>query len=156
MSGLQLRIDISYFSRLTKRLERLLHKSEHTEPVMRDAAQYMVNSTRNRILRTKTGPDGEKWAAISALTAELKGSTTIMFETGELARSVQVGDVSKDGFMIFTDAEQASWLQDGVRQVMGKYRPKKARPQIPPRRFMGFSQSNLKRISKMIHDYLDE
>jgi phage virion morphogenesis protein len=154
MSGLQLKIDVSDFSRLTKRLERLLHQAGNMRPVMQEAAEYMVNSTKNRILRTKRGPDGEKWAAISALTAELKGSTAIMFETGDLARSVQVGDVSDHGFMIFTDAEQASWLQGGVRQVKGKYRPKTPRPQIPPRPFMGFSQSNIKRISKMLRDYL--
>jgi phage gpG-like protein len=76
-----------------------------------------------------------------------------MFETGD-GPERRVGDVSDHGFMIFTDAEQASWLQGGVRQVKGKYWPKTPRPQIPPRPFMGFSRSNINRISKMIRDYL--
>ncbi|MCA1379394.1 phage virion morphogenesis protein [Bradyrhizobium sp. BRP05] len=154
MPGLQLKIDVSHISKLTKRINRLLHQSENLSPVMRQAAEYMVNSTRNRILRTKRGPDGEKWAAISELTAQLKGSTSILFEHGDLARGIRVGDVSSDGFMIISDAEQSQWLQEGVRRVKGRYRPKKPAPQIPPRPFMGFSQENNARIASMIRDYL--
>ncbi|MEY9138509.1 phage virion morphogenesis protein [Bradyrhizobium diazoefficiens] len=155
MPGLQLKIDLSHITKLSQRIQRLLHQSEDLTPVMRQAADYMVNSTRNRILRTKTGPDGERWKAISELTAQLKGSTSILFEHGDLARSIKIGDVSNDGFMIVTDAEQAQWLQEGVRRVKGKYRPKKPAPQIPPRPFMGFSAENNSRIARMIRDYLN-
>jgi phage virion morphogenesis protein len=156
MAGLKLEIDASHITKLSQRVQRLLNHAEHLEPAMRQAAQYMVNSTRNRLLRTKVGPDGDKWKAISELTAQLKGNNSIMFETGELAQSVQIGDVSNNGFSIITDAEYASLLQKGVMKLRrGMYRPKK-RPAIPPRPFMGFSEENNKRIAQIIRNYLAE
>jgi phage virion morphogenesis protein len=156
MARLKLDIEVGQITKLSQRLQRLLDHAKNPEPAMRQAAQYMVNSTRNRILRTKTGPNGEKWAALSELTRQLKGSSSILFETGEMAQSVKIGDVSSHGFSIITDAEQASWLQNGVRRVKGKYRPKKPFPQIPPRPFMGFSEENNKRIAQIIKNYLAE
>jgi phage virion morphogenesis protein len=154
MAGLKFDIGLSHITKLSQRVKRLLQHSEHLAPAMELAAQYMVNSTRNRILRTKTGPDGEKWAAISELTAKLKGHDSILFETGTLANSIRVGDVSDHGFSIIADDQVASFLQNGVRKLKGMYRPKKPAPQIPARPFMGFSEENNKRIAQIIRNYL--
>jgi phage virion morphogenesis protein len=150
MAGIQINIDKSDFSRLNKRLAELLHDVLHLEPVMEEAAEYMKRSTVNRILRSKTSPDGERWEALRDVTVSLKGHDRILFETGDLANSIQVSDVSNDGFMITADAEHASYMQEGVKRTRGMIKNKT----VPPRPFMGFSDENKRRISKMIRDYL--
>jgi phage virion morphogenesis protein len=150
MAGLQINIDQNDLGKLDKRLSELLHDVLHLEPVMAEAAEYMKRSTVNRILRSKTSPDGERWEALRDVTVNLKGHDRILFETGDLANSIQVSDVSNDGFMISSDAKHASYMQEGVKRTRGMIKNKT----IPPRPFMGFSDENKRRISKMIRDYL--
>jgi phage virion morphogenesis protein len=154
MPSLSVRLDADDLARLNRRLSKLLHDTLNLEPVWREAAEYMKMSTQNRILRTKTAPDGERWAALSDVTIELKGHDSQLFQSGEMAGSVDVLDVSNDGFMITTDAPYASYMHKGVSRVKGAFKSKRPAPQIPARPFMGFSDENVRRISKMVRDYL--
>jgi phage virion morphogenesis protein len=150
MSGLALRIDEHDLRRLHKRIADLLHDTLHLEPVYEEAAEYMKRSTVNRILRTKTSPDGERWEALRDVTVNLKGHDRILFETGDLANSIRVEDVSHDGFVVTSTSDHASYMQDGVRRTRGMIKNKT----VPPRPFMGFSDENKRRIAIMIRDYL--
>lgn len=155
MAGFSLSFELDT-SLITRRLARLLERSGHLEPAWQDAAEYMKNSTVNRILRTKKSPEGERWAALSEVTIELKGHDKPLFETGELSNSIGIGDVSNDGFEIFSASDYASYMQEGVQTLRGAFRSKKPAPQVPPRPFMGFSDENMKRISQILHNYLTE
>lgn len=150
MSSIAIKIDHNDVHKLSQRISELLHDVLHLEPVMEEAAEYMKRSTVNRILRSKTSPDGERWEALRDVTVNLKGHDRILFETGELANSIQISDVSNDGFMITADAEHASYMQEGVKRTRGMIKNKT----IPPRPFMGFSDENKRRIAKMIRDHL--
>ncbi|SDK40545.1 phage virion morphogenesis protein [Bradyrhizobium ottawaense] len=150
MSGIAIKIDHNDIGRLNKRITELLHDVLHMEPVMAEAAEYMKRSTVNRVLRSKTSPDGERWEALRDVTVNLKGHDRILFEHGDLANSIQVGDVSNDGFMVIANAKHASYMQEGIERTRGMIRNKK----VPPRPFMGFSDENKRRISQMIRDYL--
>jgi phage virion morphogenesis protein len=143
MSSISINIDRNDIPELSKRLSELLHDILHLEPVMEEAARYMKRSTVNRILRSKTSPDGERWEALRDVTVNLKGHDRILFETGELANSIQVSDVNNDGFMITADAKHASYMQEGVKRTRGMIKNKT----IPPRPFMGFSDENKRRIT---------
>ena len=154
MPSLSVRLDTEALGRLNRRLSQLLKDAVDLEPVMQQAAQYMKNSTVNRILRTKTAPDGERWEALSDVTAELKGHDQPLFHSGEMSRGIDIADVSDDGFMIVADAPYASYMQRGVNQVRGAFRSKRPSPQIPARPFMGYSDENVRRISKMIRDHI--
>src|SRR5215216_1835864 len=99
MASLSVRLDQAALARLNRRLSGLLHDSINLEPVMQQAAQYMKNSTVNRIQRSKTSPSGERWAALSEVTAELKGHDQPLFHSGEMSRGIDIADVSNDGFM---------------------------------------------------------
>jgi phage gpG-like protein len=108
-------------------------------------------------VRSKTDPDGERWAALREVTIKLKGgSESILFQSGELAKGIQVEDVTHDGFVLSSTAlnkegeSYSAYLQDGVRRTRGMIKGKK----IPPRPFMGFSDENKRRIAKMVRDYL--
>jgi phage virion morphogenesis protein len=150
MSGLAIRIEANDLRRLDKRISDLLHDVLNLEPAMAEAAQYMVRSTQNRILRTKTSPDGERWEALRDVTVNLKGHDRILFQTGDLAKSIQVADVTNHGFMITSSADYASYMQDGIKRTRGMIKNKT----VPARPFMGFSDENKKRIAKIIRDYL--
>jgi phage virion morphogenesis protein len=150
MSGLALRIDEHDLRRLNKRISELLHDVLHLEPVIEEAAEYMKRSTVNRILRTKTSPDGERWEALRDVTVNLKGHDRILFETGDLANSIQVEDVTHDGFVLTATADHASYMQEGIKRTRGMIKNKT----VPPRPFMGFSEENKRRIAIMIRDYL--
>jgi phage virion morphogenesis protein len=150
MSGLALRIDEHDLRRLHKRIADLLHDTLHLEPVYEEAAEYMKRSTVNRILRTKTSPDGERWEALRDVTVNLKGHDRILFETGGLANSIQVEDIAHDGFVITSTADYASYMQEGIKRTKGMIKNKT----VPPRPFMGFSEENTRRIAIMIRDYL--
>lgn len=156
MADLSVKIESGDLRRLNKRIADLLHDTLHMEEVYAQAAEYMKRSTVNRIVRSKTGPDGERWAAIKEVTARLKQSDSILFDSGELSRGIQIEDVSNGGFVLSSTAlnkegePYSSYLQDGVKRTRGMIKGKK----IPPRPFMGFSDENKRRISKMIRDYL--
>jgi phage virion morphogenesis protein len=151
VAGINVAIDTSSFN---TRLTDLLKHLSNLSPVWEEAAEYMKRSTINRILRSKRSPSGERWAALSELTIALKGHVRQLFETGELAQSVKVSDVSDGGFIVSATADHASYMQDGVKKIRGKYRSNRPSPQVPPRPFMGFSDENKKRIAKMLRDYL--
>ena len=154
MPSLSVSIDSGDIAKLNRRISKLLHDTLDLEPVMAEAAEYMKRSTVNRILRTKTSPDGERWEALSDVTIALKGHDQPLFQTGGLADSVDVLDVSKDGFMISAEAPHASYMHKGVKRVKGAFKSKRAEPQVPARPFMGFSDANVRRISSMIRNYL--
>lgn len=150
MPALKIEVDGHDFKRLNKRISDLLGDVLELHSVYDEAAQYMKRSTENRILRSKTGPDGERWEALRDVTVNLKGHDTILFESGELSRSIQVSDVSNDGFELMAAAPHASYMQNGIESTRGFIKGKK----VPPRPFMGFSEENKSRIAKMIRDYL--
>jgi phage virion morphogenesis protein len=150
MAGLKLDVDDRDLRRLSKRIDTLLHDVLEMHTVYGEAAEYMKRSTENRILRSKTSPDGERWEALRDVTVNLKGNDTILVETGDLARSIKVSDVSNDGFELIADSAHASFMQEGIKRTRGLIKNKV----VPPRPFMGFSDENKRRISKMIRDYL--
>jgi phage virion morphogenesis protein len=152
MPSLSVRLDQADLSRINRRISHLLQAAENLEPVWQKAAEYMVRATKNRILREKRDPRGERWAALSEVTKELKGSDSILFETGSLARGIQILDVSHDGFMVTSEAPHSSWMQRGKARQTGFI--KSNRP-VPARPFMGFSDENVRRISKMVRDYIN-
>lgn len=157
MPSLSVRIDSEDIGRLNRRVGALLQAVSHLEPIMAQGAEYMKNSTVNRILRTKMSPQGERWAALSDVTVRIKGHDSPLFHTGELAGSVNVKQADDHGFMISADAPYASYMQNGVKaktKSKSRSRSKAVKMRTPARPFMGFSNENVRRITRMIKDYI--
>lgn len=154
MAAVRFRYDLKDFKKIDDRLRKLTNRTRYMRPAMEAAAGYMVNATVNRILRTKTSPGGQRWQALSALTQELKGHDAPLFETGGLARSIRVYNLTNSGFEIGSPLKYAGPMQKGVRKVRGKYRSNRPRPQVPPRPFLGFSPENKRRIAKILKDHV--
>ncbi len=156
MAGVGLRVDTRELRKLTDRLNRMLHQAESLRPAMEEIGEYMQRSTQNRILRQKRSPSGDPWAELSELTIELKGHDRPLYQSGELAESIEVKNVNDRGVTIKANAPHASYMQGGVRKVKGKYKSKRPSPQIPALPFMGFSEENLKRIAKILREHVFE
>jgi phage virion morphogenesis protein len=136
------------------RLNHILEHSEHLQPAIQEAAEYMVRSTRNRITGKKSdrhAPDGEPWAPLSEMTIEKKGHNQILYQSGELLDSIHIENVTNDGFTVIADSPHASYMQSGVKRTNGWVKGKK----IPARPFIGFSEANIRRIAKILRDYID-
>lgn len=156
MAALGIRLNAGDVAKLSSNLNRIVRQAENLVPAMETIGEYMVRSTQNRILRSKTSPEGDRWARLSELTTSLKGHDQPLFHSGRLAESIKVKNVSNRGVTIYSSAPYAGYMQSGVRKVKGKYRSKKPAPQIPARPFMGFSQENLKRISQILRKHVFE
>lgn len=149
--GLKITVEPRGFDRAAQRLNALANRLDDLEPAMAEIGRYMVRSTQNRILSSKTGPDGKRWARISKLTESLKGDDQIMFQSGELYRSIRATQASRDYVNIRSEAPYAPYLQRGVKRVRGRYRSTTG---IPERPFLGISEENKRRIAKIISGYL--
>lgn len=138
---------------LSKRLDGYARRAQNLEPFFDDASSYMVNVVRNRILRSKRDPNGNRWAALSQATIDIKGHGRPLFHTGELARSIYIDMNDRSGFMIGSDtgiAPYAAVQNYGFAPTSGFIKGKK----IPARPFMGVSPTNVKVMSSMLKEYV--
>jgi phage virion morphogenesis protein len=135
---------------LNKRLDGLVRRSQDLGPYFQDAGQYLVNATQHRILRSKRGPNGEKWPALSQATIDIKGHATPLYQSGDLARSIHVVAYDKSGLIVASDAPYAELMQYGFFPTTGFIKGKR----IPARPFMGVSNQNVKVLSSMLKDYV--
>jgi phage gpG-like protein len=150
--SVKIRFSAEKISLLKKRLEEITDRSRNMRPAWDEASKYMLRSTQNRF-RTRTGPDGERWPNLAALTVQLKGHDKPLYDKGDLYKGIKVKGLSKNGFSIESTDPKSEWHQKGVKNMRGKYRPKAG---IPPRPFIGFSDENNRRIAKILRDYIDQ
>jgi phage gpG-like protein len=135
---------------LSKRLDGLVKRARDMGPYFQDAGQYLVNATQHRILRSKRGPNGEKWPALSQMTIDMKGHSTPLYHSGELARSIHVLAYDQSGVIISSTAPYAELMQKGFYPTSGLTKGKT----IPARPFMGISDQNVKVLSSMLKEYV--
>lgn len=148
--GIDFTFTQSQLRSLNKRLEGLVKRATNLSPFFDDAAAYMVNVVQNRIYRTKKGPDGERWAPLAQSTIDIKGHSTILYQTGDLGRSIHVDSQDKSGFIIASDSPYGLFMNNGVKKTGGFIKNKT----VPARPFMGISDRNVKVISKMLKDHV--
>lgn len=89
MSGASLEFDLSGF---TDALDRLKSRLNDLTPLMAQIGEALLLSSQMRF-ETKTGPDGQGWAALAAATVRDRirrryGGANILQRTGALARSL--------------------------------------------------------------------
>lgn len=152
MAEIRLGISLESLQLLSRRLNQLAERLHDPEPALQEAADYMVRSTRTRIYRTKTDPDGNPWSPLSEATIERReadgyeGDNILVME-GELARSVHVEEVDSDGFTVTADPgggegdSYAGYHQYGTSRM-------------PRRQILGFSQANIRRIATILQKHM--
>ena len=152
---IRIRVSAPAFRSLESKLAKMLERLRNPQPVLNDIANYMVRVTQNRIVTTKRGPDGSRWADNSELTQYLKGRNSPLYASGSLASSIQIIRTDRYGFSVGSRLDYAAPVQEGVSIMKGRYKSsKKPSPQIPARPFLGFSEQNKHKISQMIRNYI--
>lgn len=142
------RVDLRKNPALKQRLSQIARRIDNPQELMSEIGEYMVRSTQNRILRQKVDPDGNPWAPLAESTVRRKGHSSILFETGELAKSIQVERSGKTFTVITSDVDYADYMQEGFTHWRSGKR-------VPARPFMGISQANNQRIVRMIRNFID-
>ena len=155
-SGVRIEIDLSDLTSALAGLDRLGGKLP-TEDLMSDIGARLEFSTRERILSTKTAPDGTPWPANAEGTPtllrtgdHLLGSiawTASATET-EVGSSWQFAHVHQEGMTISAkNAELLSFV------VGGRHVSKKS-VTIPARPFVGMSAEDAAKIDRLATNFV--
>lgn len=135
---------------LNKILEKLrnadLKKSNALGHAM---ASWLSRSARMRILKTKTAPDGTKWAPLAESTVKnlerTKAGGSMLYRTGSLHRAAGHSLMlwSKGAIILDDKMNYAECLQRGTKKMT-------ARP------YLGVSKEDHKKLKKLSRAYLKQ
>lgn len=131
-------------------LQNLLRTTGNLRPALIEIGEVLTESTKQRF-GSKTGPDGQAWAANSETTIERKGrDQPLTGETGKLMDEIHDNLVGPDTLAIGSTREYAAMQQfggtkDEFPQLWGD---------IPARPFLGISDADQDAILAIIEDHL--
>lgn len=112
-------------------------------------ASWLARSARMRILKTKTAPDGTKWAPLAASTLKnlerTKAGGSMLYRTGSLHRAVGYSLMlwSKGAIILDDKMNYAECLQRGTKKMT-------ARP------YLGVSKEDHKKLTDLSLEYLNQ
>ncbi len=126
-------------------LQKLLEALADPTPLLQTVGGILRDSTVNRIVNTKTSPDGEAWApwAMSTMLARTKRGTSgtgLLYETGGLANSITF-EIQGNSVIVGSNSPVAPYLQNGTDNM-------------PARPFVGISQEDSDSIHSALADFL--
>lgn len=130
------------------KLNKLIKELKRPRDMMQEVSDVIVEDIKNRIIKTKTDPDGNKWApwAPSTREARVKDGTAalgLLYRNGDLARSITATMKGSKSFEISSDLEYAQYLQEGTAKM-------------PARPFIGISKRAQTGINQVIKQYLEK
>lgn len=132
----------------TDELQKILDKIQNPNEFLEGVSKILVQSTRSRLLSSKTGPDGSRWApwATSTRVTRQKAGTAgkgLLNDSGTLLNAIQ-GQVSGRQAIVGVNKARApygSFLQLGTKNM-------------PARPFIGISRQDRGQISDLLRTYL--
>lgn len=117
------------------------------EDILDEAAALLLNRIRQRFLEEKD-PDGNPWIpSQAAIERRKEGGTGTLFDTGNLWRSIQLGDKRPLERIIgtFSDKDVS----------YGKYHQFGVPGRLPIRRFLGFGKSDEDLVNELLQQRLE-
>ena len=133
---------------VSKKLATLIRQLKNPKEMMQEVSDIIVEDIKERIIKTKTDPEGNKWApwAPSTQEARVKDGTAalgLLYRNGELARSITATMKGSKAFEIGSNLEYAKYLQEGTTRM-------------PARPFIGISKRAQTGINQVIKQYLEK
>lgn len=133
-------------------LDKILEKLRNTDLTKSNAlghalASWLAKSARMRILKTKTAPDGTKWASLSPSTLKnlerAKVGGSMLYRTGSLHRAVgyNLALWSKGAIILEDKMNYAKYLQEGTRKM-------------PARPYLGVGKEDTEKLKGLTIEYL--
>lgn len=131
----------------TEDLASLLKQLANPRPALQEIGEALVQSTRERLEKTKVSPEGQKWTpwSLGTLLARRKKGTAargLLFDSGNLSNSIQA-QVLGDSVIVGASAKYASFLQNGTSNM-------------PARPFVGISRQDEARINEILTAHLEK
>lgn len=133
---------------VSRKLEALIRKLKNPKDMMQEVSDVIVEDIKNRIIKTKTDPEGNKWLpwAPSTREARVKDGTAalgLLYRNGDLARSITGTVKGSKAIEIGSNLEYAKYLQEGTSKM-------------PARPFIGISKRAQTGINQVIRQYLEK
>lgn len=133
---------------VNKKLAILIRKLKNPKEMMQEVSDIIVEDIKNRIIKTKTDPDGNKWEpwANSTKESRIKDGTAalgLLYKSGDLARSITATMKGNKAFEVGSNLEYAKYLQEGTSKM-------------PSRPFIGISKRAQRGINQVIKQYLEK
>lgn len=130
----------------TDNLERLIGKLENPSPFLKEVAALLKARTVDRIITTKTDPDGKAWVqwAVSTARARAKRGTAsrgLLYDGGRLVQGITAKVQGNQAIVGVKDVPYAIFLQQGTNKM-------------PARRFLGIGQQDQAEIRPILLKYL--
>jgi phage virion morphogenesis protein len=122
-------------------LRSLSRRLDNLQVPMKRAATYMVRETQLNFAKQST-PDGAGWAALAPSTLLHKKSGAILRESGALAASISIVEVSSSRAIV-----GSSGVDYGIFHQMGTSK-------MPAREFIGISDRHTSKIKEIFEAYL--
>jgi phage gpG-like protein len=119
-------------------VKKLVDQWQNKQEFLQEVGDMLLESTRERILTTKTDPMGrawKPWARSTALARARDGSSArgLLYKSGNLVDSLQVRIDGGMKVSVSTNVPYAQFLQNGTNRM-------------PPRAFLGASKQDEKQI----------
>lgn len=130
------------------KLGKLVKQLKNPREMMREVSDIIVEDIKERIIHTKTDPQGKRWAPWAPSTAEARqkdGTVALglLYKTGDLANSIVATMKGAKSFEVGSNAEYAKYLQEGTDKM-------------PARPFVGISKRAQKGIKEVISQYMEK
>ncbi len=125
--------------------EDIQKRMRDLRPAMQRGLIFMVTNVIPKLFFSQMSPEGVRWQSLGPKTLARKmGRGRILFDRGDLQRSVTRGTVSKagkDSVTIGTNLKYAATHQRG-------------RGAIPKRRFVGYPKAALRELEKIVNRWI--
>lgn len=120
---------------------RLLNKTGNLRPAMKAVGEVVYASVMENF-KNESDPGGNKWHALAERTLKVKRHDHILFETGNLMRSIHIKATNRS-VSIGTNVEYSRAMQFGD-----------AINRIPARPYLGVKKRDWKEIKATLSDYI--
>lgn len=161
---------------VTEALQRIVRRTQNIRPALSEIGATIVNNSKLRF-RSATGPDGQPWPELSETTLiqrakrrtrgsirTKKGNTKVgairimlsakpLLDTGVLRNSIHA-KVENDRVLIGSGEIYAATMQFGATKGQFKASPPIPWGTVPPRPYLGVSDSDGAEILSILADHL--
>jgi phage virion morphogenesis protein len=152
--GLTLELDPQDRRRVEQLLEKVAQGVADLSPFFDAVEMHMIDSLTQNF---EVGGRPKRWAPLSPVTVEMKGSSAILQDIGDLKRSVNAQNTQRDklSLQIWAGDEKATFHQFTDMNPMAQWGVTNERG-MPMRPFMLFQEGDITEIEKILVRYVDD
>lgn len=140
--------------RIQQMMDNVAKGVSSLKPFFQAAEMHMIDSLTQNF---EAGGRPQKWAPLSPVTIEMKGSSAVLQDQGDLKRSVNAGNtsISKWELQLWAGDEKATFHQFADVDPSSQFGMTNAKG-MPMRPFIMFQDGDIKEIERILIKYVDD